>query len=86
MNKQEFIASRKAVPNLADAIGNNGEWDDYDAIPSGFVYADCCYIENTNDGKFYVIAGNTDTITENLAVAEAWLWDNFAQYEFGGAA
>lgn len=81
-----FAAFQATRTECAD-IGAKFSFDE-DRTVSGFVYADCCYIENNTRqpelGKYYLLIGRGDWISDDLTKLEALLFVEHFQTEVDG--
>ena len=74
MTRQEFIATRQAVPNVRAALLPVGfDYGEETAIP-GFIYDGDCYIFGTESGEC-VTHWCSDEFRGTLAECEAWLYE-----------
>ena len=73
---QTFIDSREAADDISKVIQCD-ELEDQ----KGYVYLrdgkSGYYIQQTDAGMFWTIAIREETLTNTLAEAEVWLWNNF---------
>lgn len=81
----EFVSSKVWCDDLS---AHFGECFDFFSN-EGFIYAGCYWIEQLDDGKFWVLVGRDEKISDDLSVLEEWLWDEIAcrelNYEEGVA-
>ena len=78
MNLEQFRATRTECADLGAHPNFDADWfldaEGKPAKVSGFVYADDCCIQRLDDGRFYLLIANTETVSSDLAELERTLW------------
>ena len=86
---EQFIASRRHVADLEKELGIN-IYDDPSIPCPGYVYLDSFYIEESCDnwtdlakegGRYFLIIGRVDWLSDDLDLLERTLWDKFVKNE-----
>lgn len=75
MTYDEFLASKRRTETVCHDIG----FDDGEPERGGFIYADCCYIEDApheliERGKYFLLIERFDWISDDLEEMQKILW------------
>ncbi|CDX26786.1 hypothetical protein MPL3356_60553 [Mesorhizobium plurifarium] len=75
MTYDEFVASKRRTETVCHDIG----FDDGEPERGGFIYADCCYIEDAPPelaarGKYFLLIERFDWVSDDLEEMQKILW------------